>query len=133
MEIRPKDTFKLEDVFARGRIFSLIAGLAMLCVAYVLEHYANLYELDYSQRQTTTHVGDIILDNIATVNLNLIIIEGALFAIVFGTIFVIFFRPRYIIFSLKVIALFIAIRAFFISLTHIGIYPGMIEPGPGFF
>ena len=32
-------------------------------------------------------------------------------------------RPRYLLFALKAIALFIICRAFFISLTHMGIYP----------
>lgn len=133
METRQEDNFSLQDVFGRDRIYSLLEALSMLGVSYVLEHFANLYELEYSLRPTSVYVGDIILDNLPVVNLNVIIIEGALFSIVFATLYVIFFRPRYIIFTLRAAALFIAIRAFFISLTHVGIYPGTIVPDHGLF
>lgn len=133
MEIKQHDAFTLRDVFKQEYIYSLLGGLTMLMLSYVLEHFANLYELEYSVRPTSTYVGDIILDNLKVVNLNIIIIEGALISIVLGTLFVIFWRPRYILFTLKAMALSIAIRAFFISLTHVGIYPGTIGPGYGFF
>lgn len=133
MESLRQDSFVLEDIFKGEKLYSLIMSLFLLSGAYVLEHLANLYELEYSLRPTSNHVGDILLDNLPVVDLNLIVIQGALFAIVLGTLFVIFFRPRYILFTLKTIALFIAIRAFFISLTHVGIYPGHVYPEPGFF
>lgn len=133
MEMQRHEPFSLKDVFRQEHLYSLLGGLAMLVLSYVLEHFANLYELEYSMRPTSTYVGDILLDNLPSVNLNMIIIEGALFSIVFGTLFVVFLRPQYILFTLKAIALCIAIRAFFISLTHMGIYPGTIVPGTGFF
>lgn len=133
MEKQQQDLFSLKDLFVQERLYSLVATFFLLGIAYVLEYFAHLYELEYSLRPTSVYVGDIILDNIPTVDLNLIVIEGALLSIVFGTLFVIFFRPRYILFTLKTIAFFIAIRAFFISLTHIGIHPGVIHPDVGFF
>ncbi len=133
METQSRDPFSLQDLFGQERIYSLITGLLLLGGAYVLEHFANLYELEYSLRPTYNHVGDIVLDNLPVINLNSVVIEGALLSIVLGTLFVIFWRPRYVLFTLKAIALFIAIRAFFISLTHVGIYPGTVHPGPGLF
>ncbi len=133
MESVQKDSFTLDDLFSGEKLYSLIMSILLLSGAYVLEHYANLYELEYSLRPTSTYVGDIVLDNIPVLDLNLIIIQGALAAIVFGSLFMIFRRPRYILFTVKAIALFIAIRAFFVSLTHMGIYPGHIHPEPGFF
>lgn len=131
MESRQR--FTLDDIFKGERLRSLIAALMLLSGAYVLEHYANLYELEYSLRPTTTHVGDILLDNLPVIDVNLIVIQGALLAIVGSVLFIIFFRPRYLLFTLKAVALFIAIRAFFISLTHMGIYPGHVYPEPGLF
>ena len=133
MDSLRKDSFRLDDLFSGEKLYSFITALLLLSGAYVLEHYANLYELEYSLRPTSTYVGDIVLDNIPVVDLNLIVIQGALASIVFGAIFVIFRRSRYVLFSIKVVALFIAIRAFFISLTHMGIYPGHVYPEPGFF
>ena len=39
-------------------------------------------------------------------------------------------KPRYLVFGMKAIALFIISRAFFFSLTHVGPYPLGIPPGP---
>lgn len=130
METPQEEPFLFLDLFGRERLFSLLAGAAMLGVSFGLDHLASVYAFVYSSFDTTRHVGDLVLDNVPVVNLNFIIIQGALLAIVLGTLFV-FSKPRYILFSLKAVALFIAIRAFFISLTHIGIYPGQIAPGAG--
>ncbi len=120
------------DLFKPPYQRSLVAALLLLAVAYVIEHFANAYEAIYSQRPTSVYVGDLLLDNLPIVNLNLLIVEGALISIVLGTLFVVS-KPRYLLFSLKAVALFIIIRAVFISLTHVGIYPGQIDPGLGFF
>lgn len=128
-----EDSFTLRDVFRGERFFSLLTAFALLATAYGIEHLANEYAFEYSLRSTSNHVGDLILDNLQVINLNFIIIEGALTAIVLGTLFVVFFKPRYLIFTLKAIALFTAIRAVFISLTHVGIYPDHIAPGGGLF
>lgn len=133
MAERLQDDFTLADLFRGERLALLAAALALLALAYAAEHFANIYELSYSARETSTYVGDLLLDNLPVVNLNLIIVEGALASIVLGTLFVVLLRPRYVIFSLKAIAIFIMIRAFFISLLHVGIYPGHISPGFGFF
>jgi hypothetical protein len=41
-------------------------------------------------------------------------------------------KPSRLIFTLKAVAIFIAVRAFMISVTHLGVYPGQITPDPGF-
>ncbi|MBI2025239.1 hypothetical protein HYT04_00420 [Candidatus Kaiserbacteria bacterium] len=124
--------FTLRDLFSRKRLPSLIGALALLGASYIAEHFANIYAFDYSQRPTSNYVGDLVLDNIPVVDLSFIIIEVALVAIVLGTLFVLS-RPRYLLFTLKAIALFIIIRAVFISLTHVGIHPENIAPGLGLF
>ncbi len=127
-----QDPFTYKDIFRDGRLFSLLTALFLLAGAYVAEYFAGVYELAYSMRPTSTYVGDLLLDNLPVVDLNFIIIEGALFSIVLGTAFV-FSKPRYVLFTLKALALFIATRALFVSLTHVGIYPGNIDPGVGIF
>jgi hypothetical protein len=131
--MQPSDSFSLWDVFRRERLPSLLGALLLLGASYVAEHFANAYAFDYSQRPTSNHVGDLILDSIPVIDLNFIIIEIALATIVFGTLFVVFARPRHVLFALKAVALFIIVRAFFISLTHVGIHPDSIMPGLGFF
>lgn len=128
-----KDLFTVRDLFRGEYLRSLVAAFVLLALAYVAEHFANLYELEYSLRPTSTYVGDLLLDNIPAINLNLVIIEGALLSIVFGTLYIVFKQTRHVLFTLKALALTIAIRALFISLTHVGIYPDTIHPGLGFF
>lgn len=122
-----RDSFTFRNLFGPAHQNSFLGALALLACAYVFEHYANLYELAYSVRPTSVSVGDLLLDNLPVVNLNLIIIEGALLAIVLTSVYVLL-RPRYLLFTLKALALFIVVRALFISLTHVGIYPGHIGP-----
>ena len=131
MEASHQSPFTYRDFLKKDRLYSLLTAFLMLGVAFVFEHVASVYAYAYLARPTSVYVGDILLDNLPVVNLNFLIIEGALTCIVLGTLFV-FSKPRYILFTLKAVALFIAIRAFFTSLTHIGIYPGAINPGAGF-
>ena len=126
------DSFTYRDLCRGEWLSSLAMALFLLGGAYVAEHFANTYAFDYLLRSTSNYVGDLILDAIPVVDLNFIIVEGAFLAIILGSLLV-FSRPRYVLFSLKALALFIMIRAFFISLTHVGIHPDSLDPGLGFF
>ena len=130
--MQPHNPIALKDLFGPAHRYSLLGALLLLGGAYVVEHFANLYELEYSLRPTSVYVGDLLLDNLPVVDLNFIIIEGALLAIIGGALFVLS-KPRYVLFTLKTVALFIIIRAIFVSLTHVGIYPGNLDPGVGIF
>ena len=128
-----RDTFTFKDLFECENWYSFITALVLLGFAFVAEHFANAYALIYLERPTSVYVGDLLLDNLPVVDLSFIIVEIAMVAIVLGVAFLIYIRPRYLLFTLKTVALFIAIRALFISLTHVGIYPGSIHFGEGFF
>ena len=132
MDPSSQDTFSLRDIFRRERLDALLSASVLIFVAYLLEHFANLYAFLYLARPTSNHVGDIFLDNIPVVNLNFLIVETAFVAIILGFFFVLS-RPRYVLFTIKSLALFVAIRAVFISLTHVGIYPDHVIIGLGFF
>ena len=124
--------FAYKDLRVREHLYSLAEGAALLVLAFIADHFAGLYALSYATRATSAHVGDLLLDNLPIVNLNLVVVEGALWAIALSSILVAL-HPRRIPFTLKALGLFIIIRAFFISLTHMGIYPGQINPGAGYF
>lgn len=124
--------FTHKDLRVREHLYSLAEGTALLVLGFIADHFASLYALSYSTRATSVYVGDMLLDNLPVVNLNLVVIEGALWAVALSSILVAL-HPRRILFTLKALGLFIIIRAFFISLTHIGIYPGQINPGVGYF
>jgi len=115
--------------FTKERIRSLGVGLILFALAVVFQFYASAY----SNRVPSNSVPDLLLGILPIVNLNFLIVEGALAAIA-ATIILLLFKPNYLIFSLKAAAIFIATRAVFVSVTHLGIYPGQIGPDPtGFF
>lgn len=115
--------------FTKERVRSLLVALILLALAVVFQFYASAY----SSRVSSNSVPDLLLGILPVVNLNFLIVEGALAAIA-GTIILLLFKPKYLIFTLKAAAIFIATRAVFVSLTHLGIYPGQIGPDPtGFF
>lgn len=117
-----------KDFYTKARVRSLVVAFIFLALALIFQFYA----LAYSSRVPSNSVPDLILSHIPIVNLNDIIVEGALGAIA-GSILLLLHKPRYLIFTLKAVAIFIATRAVFVSLTHLGIYPGQINPDNGFF
>jgi hypothetical protein len=114
--------------FTKERTRSFLIALVLFGLATVFQFYASIY----SNRVSSNAVPDLLLGILPIVNLNAIIVEGALAAILCSIILLIF-KPRYLIFSIKTAAIFIATRAVFVSLTHLGIYPGQINPSSGFF
>lgn len=86
----------------------------------------------YSEKRalSANSVGDIFLDNLPVVNLDFMIVHGALLFWTF-CVFLMALRPRYLLFGLKAAALFIVFRAFFMSLTHVGVYPSDTSIDPG--
>ena len=125
------NAFALNDLFRGENLRSLALALGLLGLSFVAEHFANTYAFEFLARPTTSAVGDLLLDNLSVINLNFVIVECALAAIIVGVVYVVWRRPRYVLFSVKALALFIATRALFMSLTHVGIYPGQINPGDG--
>ena len=115
--------------FTKEHVRSLLVALILLGLAVVFQFYASAY----SSRVPSNSVPDLLLGILPVVNVNFLIVEGALAAIA-GTILLLLFKPNYLIFTLKAAAIFIATRAVFVSVTHLGIYPGQIGPDPtGFF
>lgn len=117
-----------KSFYTKEKVRALIVALIFLSVAFIFQFYATAY----SARVPSNSVPDLLLDHLPIVNLNYIIVEGALGAIV-GSIVLLLSKPRYLLFTLKTVAIFVATRAVFVSLTHLGIYPGQINPDNGFF
>jgi len=118
---------KYKDFFTREKVRSLCVAFLLIALALTFQYYASAY----STRNSSRFVGDIFLDNLPVVNMNAVIIEGALLMILISVI-LLFLEPKYILFAMKAVAVFIAIRAFFVAATHLGIYPDQIVPGNGF-
>lgn len=110
--------------WTKERKKSLCVGILFIIAALFVQSAAHRY----SAKSATNFVGDLFLDNLPVVDLSYIIVNGAFLALILGTALVVI-KPRYLIFSLKVVSFFIVTRAFFVTLTHIGIYPSQITLG----
>lgn len=117
-----------KSVFTPGGKRSFYTGIFLLILGMVFQYYSSNYSIAHSEQ----FVGDIFLDNLPTINLNFIVVEGALLCLL-GSLVFILLQPKYLIFTIKTVAVFIALRAFFVAITHLGLYPNQIVPSKGFF
>lgn len=101
----------------KEQIVLLLQALALFVAALFVQRVAYQY---VDGRAVTTYVGDLLLDNLPTVNLDIFIVQGAL-AATFLVAPLFLMKPRYLSFALKTLAIFIIARSFFISLTHLGV------------
>lgn len=106
---------------------SMWLGVLLLTLAVILQIILGRF----SSRVAVAAPGvrDIFLDHLPLINLDSVIVGGAIILWGFAWILLIV-HPRYLIFSAKAIALYIISRAFFMSLTHVGPYPNEYAPGP---
>lgn len=91
-------------------------GAVFFIFAMCIQKLAN----NYVDRSSTTPVGDIFLDNLPTVNLDFLIVQGVLI-ISLVLVILLLANPKYLPFTFKASAVFLIIRSFFISLTHLGV------------
>jgi len=97
----------------------IIIAFIFIFASMVISYYSGLYTSEVASNP----VSDIILSNIRVYNVDFYFIYGALF-LWFCFAVIIFSDPKKIAFSLKSVALFVVIRSIFVSVTHIGPFPG---------
>jgi hypothetical protein len=78
--------------------------------------------VSYATVSASNHVTDIGLSNIGPMNVRYLFVYGTFFQLAIVPVLILW-RPNRLPFMLKSIALFLLIRAVFISLTHIAPYP----------
>lgn len=105
-----------KNFWTRTKFYAFLNSVLFFAVAILVKGYSD----NYVDSSKSTSVGDLILDNIPTLNVDEIVIQATLIFIVISLILFIF-RPKYLAFTLKTLALFIIIRGFFITLTHLGV------------
>lgn len=103
-----------DKLFFRAAFDGILLLFASLIINYIAGTYATL--------RASNPVGDLLLDNLPVVNVNIIFIYGfSLFVLFIAALLA--SQPKKIPFVLKSMALFIIIRAVFMVLTHIGPSP----------
>ena len=98
-------------------------------VLFIASLFINFYAGIYATEKASNPVTDIILSNTRTYDLDTLFVY-ATWAFVAFILYVCLKKPWKAPFILKSIALFVLIRAVFITLTHIGPYPTQIAINP---
>ena len=106
---------------------SMYLGILLLIISIIVQIILGRFSSRVAINAAP--VRDLFLDNLPLVNLDPVIVGGAIALWVCASVMLIV-QPRYLIFSTKAIALYIISRAFFFSLTHIGPYPLQYFPSP---
>ncbi|PIR46849.1 MAG: hypothetical protein COV07_02175 [Candidatus Vogelbacteria bacterium CG10_big_fil_rev_8_21_14_0_10_45_14] len=107
------DCFKRSDY-----LVSLLLSFVLLGLSFVVNFYAGTF----ASSRVGNYVEDIILSNIPVWNVDFLFIQGSILMWIF-VILILLVRPQRIPFVLKSVALFVVIRAVFISVTHLGPFP----------
>ncbi len=99
-------------------LFSIGTAFLFLFISFFINFYAGMYATESASNSVT----DVVLSNIRVYDVDGIFVYGALAFWIFISLLCLY-DPKKIPFTLKSIALFVIIRAIFISLTHIGPFP----------
>ena len=112
----------------KDSIKSFLFGATFLAVSLVVERFADVYV----QSLKELPVNDVLLNILPSFDIDsFIIISTLIFTFVLIGLFL--FRPKYINFGIKSLALFILVRSFFITLTHLGANPHQLVFNPNSF
>lgn len=114
---------KSYQLFFSSRALIQSSLIAFLLLAGSL--FGNFYAGSYANEQGINPVTDIVLSNTRAYDVDLLFVGGILVFFLFIFIWCLRY-PAQMPYILKSIALFIAIRAVFVTLTHLGPYPDSI-------
>lgn len=110
--------FRHKNFWTRDRTASFLRGVLLLILALVVEKFAD----NYVSNLNGLSVDDLILSHVPVLDIDAFIIIAILFLTVL-VLFLVIIKPQYLNFTLKSLALFVIVRSFFISLTHLGVSP----------
>ena len=93
-------------------------GFLGILLAYAINHSAGIY----ATIRAGAPLSDALLDIIPRVDTELLHLYGSA-GLTVAVLLTIFFLPRYFPFALNGLAFLIVVRAIFINMTHLGMYP----------
>ncbi len=96
-------------------------GLVMLVISLFAYYFAGIYATDRASNPVT----DVVLSNVPVMDTDGLFIYGSLIFVAAAAVLILA-DPRLIPFTLRSVALFVIIRSFFVSLTHIGPFPAQL-------
>ncbi len=111
-----------EALWNKAFFISSIGALILLFTSLVINYYAG----SFATHSASNSVTDIILDNVAAIDVSFIFIYGSAIFWVF-ILCLLIAKPKNIPFILKSVALFIFVRSVSVSLTHIAPFAWQIH------
>lgn len=114
------DISEIYKINLRDRKFiaSLLLGLCLLAVSLFINYYAGIYATEKASNSVT----DIFLSNIPVFDVDGVFVYGALIFWIW-ILLLILKDIRLAPFITRSVAIFVIIRSFFITLTHLGPFP----------
>jgi hypothetical protein len=101
---------------------AFLFSLALFAFGIAVNFFAGLY----ATVRASNYVEDIVLSNIPVVDVSALFVVGT-FVIIGFVLVLLLARPHWMPFTLCSLGIFYSIRAVFITLTHLGPFPGRIE------
>ncbi len=119
-----KNWFAKQNVYFTNRKFmvSVVTSFFFLIVSVL----STILAIIYATEQASSPVTDLILSNIRVFDVDGFFVYGPVVFWVIAGLYIIS-DPKRIPFTLKSIALFLVIRSFFLTLTHIGPFPARVN------
>lgn len=113
--------------YIKNKEFLESLGVAILLFVGGIE--LSFFTIAYATKTASGPVTDLILNYIPTLNVQGIFVYGPLF---FWAIIILHvaYKPKEIPFVLKTLGVFLIVRSFFITLTHVGPFPTHINISP---
>lgn len=109
-------------LLTKENAWSFVTAVVLFAISMIAQNAAYNYIL----RVPGTTVDDLFLDHLPTLDLDVFIIQGALLLTVVAS-FLFLYKPQYINFGIKCLAVFVIVRSFMITLTHLGVSPEQLK------
>jgi hypothetical protein len=110
-----------KNFWSKENKISLLIGAGFFAVAIIIQNIADRYVLKVGG----TPVSDMLLSRLPTMDVDFFVIQWPLI-VTFVTAALILYKPKYLCFCIKALAVFLIIRSFLISVTHLGVNPDQL-------
>lgn len=105
----------------KEHLFSVVVSWLLLLLALFIQREADIYVSSLNGLA----VSDVFLNFLPALDIDPIVVQGALLLTLL-VILLLISKPKYLSFTTKAVAIFIIIRSFFITLTHLGANPNQL-------
>ncbi len=116
---------KHKNFWTKKHLAPVLYGFVIFIASLLIQKYADVYV----GAVKGAVVPDLILDHLPTVDIDFLIVQGALL-LTAVILWLLLTKPKYFIFAIKTFSIYIITRSVFISLTHLGVSPRQLPLNP---